>query len=234
MKINLIHFNVYLLLVLVLFGCQTSKVKQNETNKIIVWLQLSAKMAHPEPENYILKDNMALAYLPVKNTGIDTPWSQVNAMVSNGYVKWIFYSDEPVKINYGFGNLPIVSPGDSVIIMYNGEEYKFRGKGAHKLVCWNEMRIIGNKMSLPTLSNNLVNNIEEYNRWNRYVDDKLNLQLPLLDSSISKLSSFEYKYLKTMTISMAESDRIQAFESLSCATTRGASTRKSSPRPSRR
>jgi len=205
---------VFYYIVATIVSCRHPMVEQISANKTIIWLQLSAKMAHPKPENYILKDHMELEYLPVKSIDDDAKWQTVFARVPNGNVKWIFYIDEPVKVNYGFGSLPLVNPGDSIFIEYNGETYKYKGKGSNKLACWNSMRTVMNDQKTPTFSNNVIESLNDYLQWSKYVDVKLSMQMPMLDSYKARISTFEYEYLKAMVINSAESDRIQTFKAL--------------------
>lgn len=194
------------------FSCNTEN-KPGATGKIVIRLILAPKIVHPFPENYALKEKMDLNYVSVKNTEDNKEWQLVSAMLNEEGVKWVLHTDEPVKINFGFGSLPIVSPGDSLAISYDGEDFRFAGRGAGKQICWNEIKKIGKK-SPPTHSNSRIYATKEYFDWQKYLDDKLAVQIPFLDSCKSQFTDFEYNYLKANIVSLAESDRIQTFRAL--------------------
>lgn len=205
---------------LVLFASLTMIVsckdvpKHTDGDKIIVYLQLSAKIVNPEPQNYALKNKMEIEYLPVKNVEDKQEWQSVNALMYNGYVKWTLYASEPVKIKYGFGTLPIVNPGDSIVVHYNGEEFQFEGRGADKLTCWNKMQHVGRGTTLPTVSNNYLKSLNDYNNWMKYLNNNIAEQDMLLETYKDKIDPFAYEYLKTNAVARVESDRIQVFRSL--------------------
>jgi hypothetical protein len=214
MEIKLIFVTAFLGFTNMMVSCQREEPKHNESDKIIVYLQLSAPLAHPEPQNYALKDKMEIAYLPVKNVEKNPEWQSVNAIAYNGYVKWTLYSNEPVKMKYGFGSLPIVSPGDSIVIHYDGEKFQYLGKGTDKLTCWNEMLHIGKEIPTPTVSNNHIKSLNDYNEWMSYLDNNITQQISLIDSYKNKIDPFEYEYLKVAAIGQMESSRIQLFRTL--------------------
>lgn len=197
-----------------MLSCNHKKVQQTEANKTIVWLQLAPNLSHPEPANYILNTNMELTYHSISDIGKDANWETVHAMASNGDVKWIFYPGEAINVKFGFGMFPILNPGDSIFIEYNGEDYRYSGKGAEKLICWNEMRAIDREKMRPTMSNSYIPSFAYYLQWKQFLDNKLSLKMPILESYKDKISSFEFEYLKSLMVSQIESDRIQTFSAL--------------------
>jgi hypothetical protein len=214
MKKYIRRSTILLVFIVLVASCHQAEPRHNEADKIIVYLQLSANLARPEPKNYALKDKMEIEYLPVKNTEQHAKWQSVNAIVYNGYVKWTLYATEPIKMNYGFGSLPVVSSGDSIVIRYNGEEYQYSGKGSEKLTCWNEMLRKGKETVIPTASNNYLRSLDDYFTWMSHLDNKITKQISLLESFKDKISPFEFEYLKVTAVGSMENDRIQVFRAL--------------------
>ncbi|OQP58187.1 hypothetical protein A3860_07635 [Niastella vici] len=197
-----------------LWGCQVSEGYKGTGKRTIIELQLSDEMTTQRPANFEMKENMEIAFRPVIRVENSPPYDYVEAKVSKNKVKWEFLSDKPIEMNYGFGKLNLVSPGDSIRIKYHNDEPFFIGRGANKLMTWKMLLEEGKRLGIPTKNCNTIHSINDYLNWSRYLDQKLSLLLPILDSNKAKLQPFEYNYLKSALVGSIENDRIDAYTAL--------------------
>ncbi len=182
--------------------------------KIVIQVEMAREIVYQKPANFVLKDELELEYLPLKATEYSPQWSSVKTKISERKIKWVLYSDIPIQANYGFGRLSIVNPGDSINVRYNGKKSVFAGKGTDKLLIWEEVRGVGERMIQPTRNNLVINSVEDYLAWNEYIDNKLTQQIAILNFYMRRIQPFEYDYFKEVIVSSAEDDRLQAFSVL--------------------
>jgi hypothetical protein len=201
-------------LVYCLYGCQVTDAPENTAEKIVIEMEISPEISNPRPSNFYMKDRLTMLYKPVNTIDHSIPWDKEEAKVSNNKVRWVIYSDKPVQINYGFGRLVLMNPGDSILVKYVDEEAYYLGKGSEKLKMWKLITEEEKKLGIPTKNCNTIQSINDYLKWNKYLDQKLLMQIPILDSFRNKIQPFAYDYLKIILVSQAEKDRINAFQAL--------------------
>jgi hypothetical protein len=188
------------LLTVITESCNNTKNIKQKGEKTIIEIQFPFTLTHQDPANIVFKDYMELRYSPIIHEENNEEWQSLTTRLTEGKARWLIYSDQILQVNYGFGNLRIVNPGDSIHIIYDGRESVFSGKGADKLNIWNQTIAAEKALATPPDRSIKISSLEEYLKWNQYLDQKIALQLPVLDSSKNKIKPSEYQYLKKLVI----------------------------------
>lgn len=187
-------------------GCRHNEIEQNPNNRIVVELE-----SGPEFNT----DNIRkFEFSPINQIGSSNQLNLVKAKKSKKKASWVFYSNGPVMIDTDFGFFQLLKPGDSVYIKSLHNDLVFSGKGSERAAIWYQIIKAKNKLVKPTRHSFAINSLADYFRWNKYVDNRLELQISILDSQKHRLQEEEYNFLKSAIVENAENDRVNAFAGL--------------------
>lgn len=187
-------------------GCGNTDIERDNSYKIIVAY---------EPIQEIKEDSIPkLEYCAINEVGSMEICNKVKPIFSGKKMRWEFFSKGPVMIKGSLGVFQLLSPGDSINIIQGKDGLAFSGKGAVKTSLWYEVRELDKNTIKPTKNSFRVKSLAEYLIWNDYLDNLLQLQIPILDAQKENLQKDEYNYLKSMIVESAEHDRTNAFIAL--------------------
>lgn len=203
-----------MLICLLMFFAGCHNVKVNPAERIIIEVQLPPDLVYQKPANITIKENMEVQYLPISHLEYNPVWGSAKSKVFNRVVKWTLYSKEPIQVNYGFGTLCLVSPGDVIHISDNGKGIVYSGRGVEKLNMWNQIKSIEEKLQKPSKYSFKINSFEEFRQWSNYEDNKLAQQIRIIEAYRDSIRPIEYSYLKAMLVNSAENERTDAFSGL--------------------
>jgi hypothetical protein len=199
-----ISINVALIVLsFLLLFCKSSSTKQPLSGKIILEMQLKS-------DDNLLNDE--IKYSPVRDLQSYPKWVSTKARYVNKKARWVIYSDIPLQVVADFGRYRMVCPGDSICIQNTGGKLSYSGKGSKKLSLCDEIVNQEKKLQKPTRNSFTINSIEDFMLWGKYVDDKLALQLSIIENNKSNIQSNEYGYLKTGIVNDCELDRVRSFD----------------------
>ncbi|WP_207514019.1 metallophosphoesterase [Longitalea luteola] len=156
---------------------------------------------------------------PLESIGI-SEWQQIKKKAKEGNVSWTVPADEPIYIYTGalFNKQTaywIAEPGDRVALYYDGEHLLFTGKGHEKFDLLNEIELAKARVTKPSNIDQLsVLSLKDYLDWDKYLNEQLDVIIPLIDQYKDKISSFAFNHIKVNAISRIEKDRFNKFWTL--------------------
>lgn len=206
--LKLIYCIIFLSVItlVLLFGCNSFDAKVNSRTRIIVELQ--------QPSDITKLGNLEMNVHRIKDIDTKSFSKPAKGRMMNGYARWEIYSEEPVQLLLPTGRLNLVMPGDSIHIDLNGKYPVYSGKGYEKLTLWSQLLELEDKLEKPAKVSLATKSIDEYLKWNEYLDQKIALQMPAIDSFKQQLRPFERQFIKTSIVYRAEADRLNSFISL--------------------
>lgn len=204
------------------FSYSCNNKQTNNKNRIVVDAEISNYFYWELKEIFTIKDNIRIQYNPFYYIASAPSTEIVSGKVKDGKVTWIIYSDESIHISPPFGTAIIMNPGDSVHINYIGDKPTYSGKNINSLDLLNALMVSNEKLLKPHKKHSYnASTLEDFMEWNKYIDDKLALQVPIIESFKDKIPEKEYIYYKGNTICAAEKDRQSAFNALKDSIQRG-------------
>jgi hypothetical protein len=205
---------VLMVMVLAIFSCDLSALHKKPKDKIIIEGFLSSDIFNQQNDNDLLKNVLKMKYSQLRYIEPSVPLQSIDGDFINGKVNWTLYSSDQLLI-FPLNSLALmVAPGDSIYVNYEDSIPVFSGKDSEKCNLQNELNRIDKNLKRPTSNSITIDSLGDFLRWNKYVDTRLALQLPLLDSYKHKLQPDVYDYYKTAIISTAENYRVNAFGAL--------------------
>lgn len=217
-----VHINVRLLISMLpiaflyclLAGCRSDADSQ-AGEEIIVEATIT-KWFHRELEQvFSVKEEIPLSYLSFPFNEMNSSPVTIRQKVKDGKVRWVIYSEHPLKIYPPFGTALIMHPGDSVHILYKADYPDYSGSNISALALVDTLALLKDRVRKPHKKYSYnADNLADYLDWHRYLDEKINLLLPVIESFKGQISQAEYDYYKADLIGSAESDRMDAFSAL--------------------
>jgi hypothetical protein len=199
-------------------GCKSG----SESRKKIIIEATINKWFHRELEEvFTIQEEINLRYqfFPLKEVSPDV--ATVKGKVREGKVRWEIYSNQPIKLYPPLGTGIIMYPGDSIYVLYKENYLRYSGSNTHAMVLIDTLAQLAERVSKPFKKYSYnVNNMSDYQEWNRYVDEKMALSLPVIESFRNQITPTEYDFYKSNLIGNAECDRVDAF----CALQRAVSS----------
>lgn len=197
--------------------CNQSEIIGNPEHKIVIQGEVSpdfqAKIARgPSPQKA-----MRIQYVPLHHFERTGKVKILQEKVRNGKVTWVIYSGDDLLLTPQFGRTFIVHPGDSIYINFNNDKIILseNEKTDGRMAFVSDLIRLDIEKPLP--SSQRIYNIKsliEFQQWNNYLDEKLNIEMSLVEKYKNKLSAIEHDYYKQQLISTAESVRVEAFGQL--------------------
>jgi hypothetical protein len=202
------------------FNCENKNNVAAE--RIVIEAEISKYFFWQLKGIFSVKETINIQYAPLDNQ-LSLSTSKIEpSQVINGKAKWVLYSDKPVNVLPPFGTSVVMNPGDSLYITYQSDEPVYAGKNVPVMELLNAMTRTNKLLVTPQRKNSYnANTLQDYMEWNKYLDDKLMLQLPIIDSYNKKISRNEYEYYKQHFITDVENNRLNAFTALSDAVQKG-------------
>lgn len=205
--------------------CASKDNSKNNAHKIIVEATISKYFYRELKGIFAVKDEVTLLYRSFPLSEVGSSSESVSGRVIDSKVKWVIYSDHPIRILPPFGNPVIMHPGDSVHIQYQRDYPVYSGKNVAALALLDSLMLLNEYIIKPRKKHSYnVDNLGNFLDWNHYLDDKLAMQLPIIESYKDKVSPAEYEYYKADLIGNIEADRLQAFSALYGTVKRGRSS----------
>lgn len=206
------HRTLIFLFITMGVACQLS---DDPKNKIIIEGYIVPGFKGDLPKDADAKNRIRIQYASLYSVGT----AQVNVIEQNvdtGKMRWEIISGEDLVLSPQIGLTFIVHPGDSIHIYYSNNKIVYSGKNTDsvKFSFINQLVDFDSRIVKPTKNSFTINSLQDYLNWNKYVDDKLSLQIDLIDDCKNKIPASEYEYYKAQIISSAEKDRVNAFGAL--------------------
>lgn len=201
---------------LLLFShCTSTNDSINNTRKIVVKATISKYFYRDLNDIFDVKDEVNLRYHSFPATQIESSLTYIPGKVNDGLVKWVIDADGPVRILPPFGNSIIAYPGDSIHIQYQRDYPTYYGKNRPALQLLDTLMFLNERLIKPRRKHGYnVDTLPEFLEWNQFLDDKLTMELPAIESYKDKLLPAEYEYYKAELIGHIESERLDAFTAL--------------------
>lgn len=146
--------------------------------------------------------------------------------ITRNFVRWELHASKELWISGSFlqtnahfiGHL--IEPGDSLSIHYSGKSRIFSGRGSEKFKLIDELDTISDSLkncdSYRSLSlrKTSLSSLADYFLWNDYLDKKLALVIPLIESYKTKLSPYIFNVIKVHALTKIEEERLWKFNTL--------------------
>lgn len=195
--------------------CTSTDNSKTHAPQIIVEATISKYFYRDLKGIFDIKDEINLLYQPFPVNEVETSSKNVSAKVIDGKVKWVLYSDRPILVSPTFGNPIIMKPGDSLHILYNRDYPVYSGSNTILLALLDSLMLWNERIVKPRKKNSYnVDDLGSYNEWNQYLDDKLAIQLPIIETYKDNISPVEYEYYKANLIGKIEDERLHSFSAL--------------------
>jgi hypothetical protein len=204
-----------LFLIVMTLGCSVKDSKIKSGSKIVIEGEISPYFYRQLLGVFTMRDDMKIQYAPFRYFESTPPVQVAEEPVINRKIKWTLYSEEPLLISPPMGATFIANPGDTIHINYTGGFPVYSGKIADKYKILNQLMEVDLLQNKPNKKNSYnARSLKDFLEWNTYLDNKLTLQIPVVDFYKDKLLPYEYEYYKIQTVGNIESDRIRTFEAL--------------------
>jgi cytochrome oxidase Cu insertion factor (SCO1/SenC/PrrC family) len=174
------------------------------------------------PPNYA-GNAIELITLPLERISYtkDQPQSQ-KVKISDNRIKHEFLIDKPLLVFGPFLGKQLrtgyqIAAGDSIVVDYLGNKPIFSGKGSTKWELVNRLGLLEDSITKTSFYKSLsgefksLNSFGDYFGWNRYLNDRLNATLKLMDSYKGKISDFSYNIIKEQALYYIEVRRLERF-----------------------
>jgi hypothetical protein len=187
--------NAFLFTILYFLSTDTGSLSSGKSKEISIELRL-----HPKQ----LKDSGKVSFIPAEYMLYPKPQSELRK-TSQGSVRIAMSLDVPAYLNFtdllcvNHSGFYLTEPGDDVVINSNGQGFYFTGKGAEKY-CFQYL-LDSLERSIPKATQKkgsaafVFDSFEEYHRWARYYQQKINIALPLMQSYKGKISDWAYSII---------------------------------------
>jgi hypothetical protein len=199
-------------------SCHFSPPLKSTSKNIVIQANVS-KYFHQQLNGtlFSLKDEMDIVYSNYNQNNImPEGYSATATLTGKGNFKWALYTDMALIIYPPFGRAVILHPGDSLHISYLYDYPVYTGKNNQSLDMLTSLMKAEESILRPTKKNSYnVHSIEDYMEWNSYLDQKLALQVPILNKYKDEIPSGEYTQYATELFGKIEGDRLTAFSAFS-------------------
>jgi len=210
----LIAYSTFVLFLLLTVTCNNTETTVDLTTRIIIEIPLTGDWTELPLTNTGLENKMDLKYTSTKELNFTPPWQAVTARVTDDKATWVIYARYPIKAFCLAGKFELIGPGDSIHLTYLPKHPDYPGRGAEKILLWNQIQEMEAQSVTPTKNYLTINSIDDYLHWDQFLNTKLSKSITVLDSSRAKISSPEYDYLKSEVIRNSEFERLSAFQFL--------------------
>jgi len=139
-------------------------------------------------------------------------WNKIKTKVSDGKATWLLKTNEPLLIRPVYGAFDVlVIPGDNIAISYNENGRSYDSKGSASLQLQAELEEQHHKILKPEISYTNINSVEDYLRWKKYFDNRLEAVAGILNSYQAKMPAYAFDWIKMHAICRIEGERTETF-----------------------
>jgi len=162
-----------------------------------------------------LNNPETLGWMPLEQMELKPNWEVKEDRYNKGTgqkIHWALHSEEPIITESALlGSGILINPGDSIHITLDKNGYHYSGKGADALQVQHEIIRSQKKLQKPTKDPFILNSINDYFGWRKYLDSCETLSMNILDSYKAKISPFSYDWIKMHVIDRLEGQRAETF-----------------------
>lgn len=157
---------------------------------------------------------MADSINPNRDALKETRYLQPATKEQGKYI-WKFKVSDPLtSVIFRFlpGGTYYTAPGDSIEVSFDGNQYRFSGKGAKKYEVQYQIYKAKNAIKDPVgyFFGRFIS-ADEYIKLSAYYDEQLNTIIPVIEASKLSLNKPEYEQIKAFNVYLIEDKRLRAF-----------------------
>ncbi|MBO9565452.1 MAG: hypothetical protein J7621_21930 [Niastella sp.] len=209
-------------MIAVLLFTGSCKLGIDSRKKIIVEATITHWFHRELEQVFTVKEDISLRYYPFPLKEV-TPYAiTLEGKFKEEKVRWEIYSDQPIKLYPPVGTAIIMHPGDSMHILYKENYPHYSGSNIQAMALMDTLAQVKERLLSPFKKYSYnVSNMADYQDWNRYLDERMALSLPIIESFRNQLKPAEYDFYKSNFIGSIECDRVDAFCGLQRAASAG-------------